>query len=107
MVGRPAVTSAAIAAPSKRHDQGQRARPMRFRQGARFGRELADPLRRGQIGHVDDQRVEARPALGRIDPRHGFRIGRIRGEAVDGLGRHRDRLAGKRSAAPLRRLPRR
>jgi hypothetical protein len=43
---------------------------------------------------MDDQRVERRPALGRIDAGDRVRAGRVRGEAVDGLGRNRDRLAG-------------
>ena len=68
---------------------------MRVGQRARLVVELADRLGRGEVGHVDDQRVEARPALGGVDARDGFGIGGVGGEAVDGLGRHRDRLAGQ------------
>ena len=42
---------------------------------------------------MDDQRVEARTALGFVDLCHGFPIGSIGGEAVDGLGRHADQAA--------------
>ena len=48
--------------------------------------------------HVHDQRIEARPALGREDRRHGAAVGGIRAEAVHGLGRKRDQRA-----APQRR----
>ena len=44
---------------------------------------------------MDDQRIEARAALGGVDARDRFGIGGVGGEAVDGLGRHRDRLAGE------------
>ena len=44
---------------------------------------------------MDDERIEARPALGFVDARDRFGIGRVRGEAVDGLGGDRDRLAGE------------
>ena len=57
--------------------------------------ELADPLGSGEIRHVHDQRVEARPALGLVDARDGVGVGRVGGEAVDRLGRHRDWLAGE------------
>ena len=43
---------------------------------------------------MDDQRVEARPALGGVDARDRLAVGGVGGEAVDGLGRHRDQLAG-------------
>ncbi len=103
----PAVTSAAIAGiVAKRQHERQRARPMLFRQLARSRVELADPLRRGQIRHMDDQRVEARPALGLVDARDRFahwsrrRRGRRRSRSAP-------RRAGRqRSAAPLRRSPR-
>jgi hypothetical protein len=96
IVGRPAVTSAAIGRiAAQRHDQGQRPRPMRGGSARASSSEIADRfgLRRGP--HVDDQRIEARAALGGVDARDRFGIGGVGGEAVDGLGRHRDRLAGE------------
>ena len=47
---------------------------------------------RSEIGDVDDQRIEARPALGFVDAGDGAGVRRVGGEAVDRLGRHRDRL---------------
>ena len=44
---------------------------------------------------MDDQRIEARPALGLVDARDRLGVGRVGGKAVDRLGRHRDRLAGQ------------
>ena len=79
----------------QRHDQGQRARPMRLGKRARLGIEGADRLGGGEVGDMDDQRVEGRAALGGVDARDGGGVGGVGGEAVDGLGRHRDRLAGE------------
>ena len=44
---------------------------------------------------MHNQRVEARSSLRFVDPRDRFGIGRVSGEAVDRLGRHRDGLAGE------------
>ena len=79
----------------QRHDQRQRSGPMLRGQRASLVTELADPLRGREVGDVDDQRVEAGPALGLVDPRDCLGVGRVGGEAVDRLGRHRDRLAGE------------
>ena len=64
---------------------------------------LSQPLRQGRkrhqlprhpdIGHMHDQRIETRSALGRIDPRYRRIAGRIRRQPIDGLGRHRDDFA--------------
>ena len=43
---------------------------------------------------MGDQRIEARPAFGLEDAGDGLAIGRVAGEAVDGLGRDRDDFAG-------------
>ena len=51
---------------------------------------------------MDDQWVEVRPALGFVDARYGFRIGRVRGQPVDRLGRDRDRLSGENQPRGLR-----
>jgi hypothetical protein len=42
---------------------------------------------------MGDQRVEPRPALGLVEPRHGDRIGGVGGEAVDGFRRQDDEAA--------------
>ena len=63
--------------------------------------EFAQLPRGCQIGDMDDQRVEARPAFGRVDARYRFRIGRIGGQAVNGLGRNGDRFARKNQARGL------
>ena len=42
---------------------------------------------------MHDQRIEARPALGLIDPRHGAIRCRVGAKAIDGLGRKGDELA--------------
>jgi hypothetical protein len=44
---------------------------------------------------MDDQGIEAWAPLGFIDPRDGPRIRRVGGEAVNRLGRNRDRFAGQ------------
>ena len=79
---------------AERNHQGQRAWPVAF--GERLGLrvEAADLPRLVQAGDVNDERVEARPSLGLVDSRHGFAMGRVGGEAVDRLGRHRHDLAG-------------
>ena len=41
------------------------------------------------------------PALGLVDAGDGFGVGGVGGEAVDGLGRNRDRLAGEDQARGL------
>ena len=106
IVGRPAVTIEAMPAScAQRHDQGQRPRPMLLGQRERVGAELADRCGRGEVGDMDDQRIEARPALGLVDSGDRCGVGGVGGEAVDGLGR-RPRPARRRgSAAPPRRLP--
>ena len=46
---------------------------------------------------MHDQRIEARPLLGREDLGHRGRVQRIGAEPIDGLGRKRDDIAaGKR-----------
>ncbi len=51
-------------------------------------------LRLGQPRDMDDQRVEAWPALSREDLGDGAFVGRIAAEPVDGLGREGDEPAG-------------
>ncbi len=69
IVERPAVTSEAMPRScSQRHDERQRSRPMLVPQAARASAENS-PIRSAdrQIRHMDDQRIEARPALGFVD----------------------------------------
>ena len=82
-----------------RQDERQRARPEGVGEAlAHRRRRRAIAARRGERGDVDDQRVEARPALGDEDRADGARVAGVGGEAVDRLGRHGDELA-----APQRR----
>jgi hypothetical protein len=55
--------------------------------------ELGQGLARLQPGHVNDQRVETRPAFGGKDRGDGAVVGRIRTQPVDGLGRESDELS--------------
>jgi hypothetical protein len=49
----------------------------------------------GQVPDMDDERVEARPALGFVDARDRRAIARIGGQTLYRLGRHGVRLAGR------------
>jgi len=75
--------------PAERQDEGQRARPVRVRQLHGLLAEFGDFNGLPNVQDMDDERVEGRPALGLVDARDRFAIGRVGGEAVDGLGRHR------------------
>ena len=66
---------------------------MRARERARFGREFADCLGGFEVRHVHDQRIEAGPSLGLVNSGNGGAVGRVSGEAVNGLGRDRDWFA--------------
>ena len=70
-----------------RQDERQRAWPEGGGEtlGARRGRNILEGAPGLRI--MGDQRVEARPILGRIDGGDGSLRARIRPEAVDGLGR--------------------
>ncbi len=48
---------------------------------------------------MDDQRVEARPVLGREDAGHRPVVGGVGAQAVDGLGREGDQAAGAQQLA--------
>ena len=63
---------------------------------SRSARSSNAPMRRagGEVGHMGDQRIEARPALGLVDGGHGARVGRVGGQAIDGLGGQDDQPAG-------------
>ena len=51
-----------------------------------------------RIRNMRDQRIEGRPALGRIEPRHRRAVRRVRAEPVDGLGREGDQTARRQHA---------
>ena len=57
-------------------------------------RRIRERLRLGQTRHMDDQRVEARPALGGENLGDGAFVCRIAAEPVYGLGRKGDEPAG-------------
>lgn len=60
-----------------------------LRQNARNRAENGDFFRRIRIGKMDDQGIERRPPLCRVNARHGIRIGRVGRQAIDGFGCHR------------------
>ena len=80
--------------------QHQRQRPWPKRLGKFFGFRIEPSQypRRRQIGHVGDQRIERRPALGLVEPRDGLAVGGIGAEAVNRLGRKRNQPAGLEAA---------
>ncbi len=82
--------------------QRQRSRPERCGEPRGFGGELRQRVRRGKIGHMRDQRVERRPPLGRIEPRHRLAIAGVGAEPVNRLGRKGDEPAGGQNARGLR-----
>ena len=59
--------------------------------------------RRVEARDMGDQRVERRPALGGVEPRHRRRIGGIGAEPVDGFGRKCDQAAVAQAARGRRR----
>ena len=80
--------------------QRQRSRPERSRKLLSRGIEAAEAARRSHIGNVRDQRIECRPSLGGVEPRHGLAIAGIGAEPIDGLGREGDQPAFARGSAP-------
>jgi len=77
-----------------RQHQCERSGPERLRQQP--GRRIKQRKRfgGGEIGDMDDQRVEIGPPLGAIDAGDGKIIVCARGEAVNRLGRHGDGATG-------------
>jgi hypothetical protein len=73
--------------------QGQWARPEPGGQPLGPLVEAGDPPGGGDVGHMGDQGVEARPALGRVDRRHGAGVGGVGRQAIDRLGRQDDQAA--------------
>jgi hypothetical protein len=73
-----------------RQDHGQRAWPeLRGQQAGTFV-EVREPLGPCQVGYMDNQRVEIGPPFGAVDSRDRVVAVCPCGEAVDGLGGHRD-----------------
>ena len=81
-----------------RQHQRQRAGPEAGGQRAGLGREDGEALGGGEVGDVDDERVERGPPLGGEDAGHGAVAQRVGAEAVDGLGRKGDELARAQEA---------
>ena len=76
-------------------DQGQRAGPEGFHQLPGDGRHLLGPMVDGVVaGQMDDQRVVGRTPLGSKYLGDRCRVGGIRPQAVDRLGRDGDQFAG-------------
>ena len=78
--------------PALGQHERQRTGP-ELRQSLDQRRHLDETFRHIQIGSVNDQRVEARPALDLVDLEHCVGIGRIGPEPVDGLGGEGDDLS--------------
>ncbi len=79
----------------QRQDQRQRPRPEARRELSRQGIEGRMPLGHGHVGHMGDQRIEARPALDLVDAGDRLRLGGVGGQAIDGFGRNGDGLAAR------------
>ena len=87
-----------------RQHQGQRSWPEARGEPLSPLVEARDPPCRRHVGHVSDQRVEARPALGRIDRRHRTRIGSVSRQAIDRLGGQDDKTASLQRGGGFRDL---
>ena len=99
MVSRPAVASSATGQSARLGSTrvsgpGQNAAASRSAAAI----EAREPARGLGIGHMGDQRIERRPALGVIEARHRLAIGGVGAQPVDGLGRKRDQAAGRKHA---------
>src|SRR6185437_3103063 len=81
----------AIRAPLQ--DEAQRPRPETG--GKTLGAliEVDEAARLRDVDDMDDERVELRPLLRRENPGDGLVVGGVGAEAIDGLGRERDKLA--------------
>ena len=94
MVSRPAVASSATGqSGTPGQHQGQRAGPERRREPLGGGVEARERARGGSVGHVGDQRIERRSALGLIEAGDRLGVGGVGAEPVDGLGREGDEAA--------------
>ncbi len=85
-VSSPAVTISLRPAPGLRRSTSVSGPGQNCGEPPGEGAELDQFLGHFEVGHVDDQRVEARPALGLVDLEHGVGIGGVGAEPVDRLG---------------------
>jgi len=74
----------------QRQNERQWAGPEGLCEFPRYRVENRVTLGHGDIGHVADQRVELRPALGLVNTGDGSGIGGVGGKAIDGFRRQRD-----------------
>ena len=100
MVDRPAVTSEAMPA-SSRSGTTSVSGPGQCSAARARGFPANSPIRSAaaRSGTWTISGIEARPALGFVDARDRLGVGRVGGEAVDRLGRHRDGLPAPISRA--------
>ena len=73
--------------------QGEGARPERRRQPFGVGVEAGKRPRGGSVGHVRDERIERRSALGLIEAGDRLGVGGVGAEPIDGLGGEGDEAA--------------
>ena len=105
MVSRPAVASSATGQSARFGNTsvsgpGQNAAASR----SAVGVEAGERMRGGSVDHMRDQRIERRPALGLVEPRHRLAVAGVGAEAVDRLGRKRDQPAAREHARGQLRL---
>ena len=84
-----------------RQDQRERPRPKCLRQQFSHRVEHRQPSRRIKPGNMSNERIERRPALGRIETRDRLPVGGVGAEPVDRLGRKRDQPTGGEGARRL------
>jgi hypothetical protein len=82
----------AVALPEGQND-AQRTGPEALRKAAGQRRKHSKALGHGEVGAMDDQRIEARAALGLVDGEHGISIGGVGAQAIDRLGGKSAKLA--------------
>ncbi len=85
-----------------RQHQRQRSGPERAGKLLGGGIEAPEPARGVHAGDMGDQRIEARPALGGVEPGDGLAIAGVGAEPIDGLGRERDQPAGGKAGGRRR-----
>ena len=86
-----------------RQDQGEWPGPKSGHQGlCKLGHLSCKQRHLVPAGHMHDQRMFGRASLGRKDFCHGRVVGRIGGQAVNGLGGQTDQLAVTQSQCSLR-----
>ncbi len=110
MVSSPAVARSETGQPGAfGRTSVQRSRPERLGQVQAPLVETGNLTGCFQVTDMGDQGIERWPALGRVEPGDRTRIGCVRAQAIDGLGRERDQPAVRRGnlRRPLPRCDRR